>query len=67
MELMLFDKTGNCYLKSKRERRKLQKKRNRRKQNGSFMVLHLKAKKLLIVGTATFSSVKIGLSDYDGS
>ena len=67
MELMLFDKTGNCYLKSKRERRKLQKKRNRRKQNGWFMVLHLKAKKLLIVGTAIFSSVKMGLPYYDGS
>lgn len=62
MELTLFEKTGNCYMELKREKRKFQKIRSRRKQTCWFMVLRIKARKLSIVETATFLSVKMDLS-----
>ena len=52
--------------KIKKIDKKIPKEKKQRKQNSWFMVLRLKAKKLLTVVAPIFSSVKMGLFDYHG-
>ena len=66
MKLVFFNKIESCNLKSKRGIKKFPKEKKQRKQNSWFMVLRLKAKKLLTVVAPIFLSVKMGQLHYHG-
>ena len=58
---MLFDKTGNCYLRLKRKSRKLQNKRNRIKQNSWFNGSSFNREETFNRGDSNFLLSKDGL------